>query len=173
MFQWYDAVFQTIDMRSFTSIWFWIVAVVVWTGIGHRVLGVPIDMAMRAYRAEPDDPASRDMMDLVRINGARQVARFHETGAASVAGWSFLLAVVIGLAVAGLELAQALALLLLPLTVVGALQLRLAFRLRNIEPARDVAKALIWHRMSVQTIALIAFFATAIWGVLRNFAFVN
>jgi hypothetical protein len=43
-------VFEVIDMRSFSNLWYWIALAVLWSSTSHWVLGVPFDMIQRARR---------------------------------------------------------------------------------------------------------------------------
>ncbi|MEC7258626.1 MAG: component of SufBCD complex, partial [Pseudomonadota bacterium] len=47
---WYSSIFELIDMRSFSNLWFWIALAVTWSTTSHWVLGVPFDMVNRARR---------------------------------------------------------------------------------------------------------------------------
>ena len=47
---WYQTIFELIDMRSFSNLWYWIVLAVLWSSVSHWVLGVPFDMVQRAKR---------------------------------------------------------------------------------------------------------------------------
>ena len=64
---WYDTVFEVIDMRSFSNLWYWIALAVLWSSVSQWVLGVPFDMILRARR-EKEGEAMDDLQDLVRIN---------------------------------------------------------------------------------------------------------
>ena len=66
---WYQSVFELIDLRSFSNLWFWIALAVMWSSASHWVLGVPYDLVLRARRNGGD--AVADMEDLVRINVSR------------------------------------------------------------------------------------------------------
>ncbi|MGJ8597444.1 MAG: hypothetical protein ACSHW3_16395, partial [Sulfitobacter sp.] len=63
---WYQTLFELIDMRSFSNLWFWIVLAVVWSTTSHYGLGVPYDMVLRAKRH--GGQTEIDLEDLVRIN---------------------------------------------------------------------------------------------------------
>jgi len=63
---WYQTVFELIDMRSFSNLWYWIALAVVWSTTSHYVLGVPYDMITRAKRSGGE--AEADLHDLVRVN---------------------------------------------------------------------------------------------------------
>jgi hypothetical protein len=62
----HETIFELIDMRSFSNLWFWIALAVVWSTASHWVLGVPYDMVLRARRV--DGLAEVDLEDMVRIN---------------------------------------------------------------------------------------------------------
>ena len=66
---WYQTIFELIDMRSFSNLWFWIVLAVVWSTTSHYGLGVPFDMVLRAKRH--GGQSEIDLEDLVRINSNR------------------------------------------------------------------------------------------------------
>lgn len=66
---WHLKVFEVIDMRSFSNLWFWIALAVMWSSASHWVLGVPFDMVGRA--AKNGGQAESDLEDLVRINANR------------------------------------------------------------------------------------------------------
>ena len=66
---WYQTVFEMIDMRSFSNLWFWISLAVMWSTASHWVLGVPFDMVLRAKRV--GGQTEIDLEDLVRINTNR------------------------------------------------------------------------------------------------------
>ena len=63
---WYSAVFELIDMRSFSNLWYWIALAVVWSTTSHWVIGVPFDMLQRAARH--GGQAEADLEAMVRIN---------------------------------------------------------------------------------------------------------
>jgi hypothetical protein len=67
-----------------------------------------------------------------------------------------------------MEFAQAVFLLVMPLTLTQFLSTRLAFRIEH-DSLRDtlLQNALLRHRLWVQVIGLIAIFVTAIWGMLH------
>ena len=45
-----DSLFSTIDLRSFSNLWFWLMLAVAWSNVTHYVMGVPFDMVQRAKR---------------------------------------------------------------------------------------------------------------------------
>ena len=66
---WYDTIFELIDMRSFSNLWFWIVLAVMWSTASHWSMGVPYDLVVRARRVRGQ--VESDLLDLVRINTNR------------------------------------------------------------------------------------------------------
>ena len=63
---WLQIIFEVIDMRSFSNLWYWIALAVVWSTTSHWVLGVPYDMILRARRK--GGQAMTDLEDIVRVN---------------------------------------------------------------------------------------------------------
>ena len=165
---WYKTLFELIDMRSFSNLWFWIVLAVVWSTASHWVIGVPFDMVQRARRH--GEQAQTDLEDMVRI----MVNRLMYIG--EVSGLWLLGFGCFGLTMLGLlgfyyrmEFAQAVFLLALPLTLVGTLSLSTA-RLIQLEDARGerLYKRLMRHRLYTQIIGMVAIFVTALWGMYQN-----
>ncbi|WP_425100602.1 component of SufBCD complex [Tropicibacter sp. S64] len=165
---WYSTVFEVIDMRSFSNLWFWIVLAVTWSSASHWVLGVPFDMVARARRQ--GGQAEQDLEDLVRINTNRLIFIADEAGLWITAIGSALLT---GLAVLGIgydiEIAQAIFLLAFPMTLVGLLSLHSS---RKIQAGEGEGEAL-WrrlriHRTITQFIGMASIFCTALWGMYQN-----
>ncbi|MCC1491888.1 component of SufBCD complex [Cognatishimia sp. F0-27] len=164
----YSTVFEVIDMRSFSNLWFWIVLAVVWSTASHWVMGVPFDMVTRARKL--GGQAELDLQDLVRINTNRLLFIVEETGLWLAAMGSALLT---GLAltgfVYGIELAQAVFLLAFPMTLVGLLGV---YSSRRIHAGENAGAALFRrlriHRVMTQIIGMISIFVTAVWGMYQN-----
>lgn len=167
---WYTAVFELIDMRSFSNLWFWIALAVMWSTVNHWVLGVPYDMILRARRAKGE--TGQDFEDLVRINVNRILLIAEESGVLLVGFASFMLTALVLLGfVYDREFAQALVLLGAPMTLVAWLVVRTAraIRARDLH-GPDLVKRLSRHRVMTQVIGIISLFITAMWGMLQNFS---
>lgn len=165
---WYSTVFEVIDMRSFSNLWFWIVLAVVWSSASHWVLGVPYDMVARARRH--GGQAEQDLEDLVRINTNRFLFIVDEAGLWIAALGSAFLS---GLLVLGLvyqvEMAQAVFLLAFPMTLVGLLSVASARRIKIGEQQGEALwRRLRIHRTITQFIGMISIFVTALWGMFQN-----
>ncbi len=165
---WYSAVFELIDMRSFSNLWYWIALAVVWSTTSHWVLGVPYDMIQRAARHGGE--AERDLEDMVRINCNRLLY------IAGVSGL-WLLGLVSGLVTSlailgfwyGIEFAQAVFLLAAPMTIVGALSLNAAATIREQGlHGEALRKRMHRHRVHTQIVGMITIFITALWGMYQN-----
>ena len=165
---WYQTLFEVIDMRSFSNLWFWIALAVTWSTVSHWVLGVPFDMLQRARRMGGE--AETDFEDMVRINANRI------SWIAQVSGvWLVVLAsaVLTALALLGflydVEFAQAVFLIGFPLSVIGALTARTAVQLRA-EPlsGEELRRRLMRHRLWTQIIGVVSLTVTAMWGMYRN-----
>ena len=166
-----DNVFELIDLRSFSNLWFWIALAVTWSTASHWVLGVPWDMAIRARRGS-GDTAMADFEDMVRINTGRLIFVAEQSGTllAGVTAFGLTSLALLGF-VYGNEFSQALFLLGFPLTGVGLLSLRTARRIRLEAPRGDALIArLSRHRLAVQVIGMISIFVTAMWGMYQNMA---
>lgn len=167
---WYSAVFELIDMRSFSNLWYWIALAVVWSTTSHWVLGVPYDMIQRAARHGGE--AQADLEDIVRINCNRLLY------IASVSGlWLLGLASALVTSLAllgfwyGIEFAQAVFLLATPMTIVGALSLNSARIIRENGLAGEaLRRRLARHRIQTQLVGMVSIFVTAIWGMYQNMA---
>lgn len=166
---WYQNVFELIDMRSFSNLWFWIMLAVLWSSVSHWVLGVPWDMVQRARR-EPEGESGQDLRDMVRINVNRILYIASQSGLLLTGFLCFALTVmlVIGFFF-GRQFAQALFLLSLPMSLVGLLSLATARKLRRDAPDMEgLFKRLGRHRTITQVIGMISIFITAIWGMWQN-----
>ncbi len=163
-------IFDLIDLRSFSNLWYWIALAVTWSTASHWVLGIPYDMVMRARRL--GGQAETDLQDMARINTARILYIGREAGLFLVTVVAFFLT---ALAILGfwyeVEFCQAVFLIALPLSFVGLLSLSTAAK---IEAEGDTGEALrrrlTVHRMAVQVIGMIAIFVTAFWGMLQNYS---
>ncbi|MFP7570508.1 component of SufBCD complex [Marivita sp. S2033] len=165
---WYTTVFEMIDMRSFSNLWFWIALAVVWSSASHWVLGVPYDMIARAQRR--GGQAAEDLLELLRINTGRILYIADEAGIWIVAGGTFFLTGFFTLGwFYGIEIAQALFLLGFPMSIVGLLSFRAAHALHTRDhDLAAVYKRLAWHRLFVRIIGMISIFVTAMWGMYQN-----
>lgn len=166
---WYDSVFEVIDLRSFSNLWYWIGLAVFWSSVSHWILGVPYDSIQRAKRRKPEN-AMVDFEDHVRINVNRILY---------IAEWSgmwialFGSAVVTALALAAflyqIEFAQAVFLLLAPLVILSLLTLRTARIIRRDGLDGDaLIRQLMRHRFMTQGIGVVAIFITAMYGMYVN-----
>ncbi len=167
---WTTILFEVIDMRSFSNLWYWIALAVVWSTVSHWVMGVPFDMIQRARKR--GGQAEIDLHDMVRIN----VNRLLYIG--QIAGLVLLglvTGVLTSLAILAfwyrVEFAQAVFLLAFPLTVVGALSLSTALVISRDNPQGDALYArLIKHRVITQFIGMLSIFVTAMFGMYQNLA---
>lgn len=162
-----ESIMRLIDMRSFSSVWFWIVVALFWSAVTQTVLGASYDVIIRARKS--GGQALTDMQALVEINVRRSLTVMRRVGHWIVAFASASLALLFMLAfVYRLELAQAIFLLMLPLTIIRVMNLRLAFRIEREHISGDrLIRALLRHRLWIQFLGVITIFVTAVWGMLR------
>lgn len=167
--EWYETVFEVIDMRSFSNLWYWIMLAVVWSSASHWIVGVPFDLVQRAARH--GGQWQQDLRDLVRINTNRILYIARMAGAWLLAFVSFLLTVLALLGfVYHVEFAQAVLMIAAPLSLVGMLNVKTAHRLEAADALDDRAlyKQLRKHRLFTQFIGMVAIFITAMWGMWQN-----
>ncbi len=164
---WSNVLFQVIDLRSFSSVWYWIIVAVLWSSVSYYVLGVPFDLITKARRH--NGQAEEDMVDLVRINVNRLLG-IAQTSGIILTGFVFF--ALTTLALLGfyydLELAQALFLMALPLSIVGAVSLSSARKIRTADPEpAQLYAMLLRHRLWTQIIGMVAIFITAMYGMIQ------
>jgi hypothetical protein len=167
---WYQTIFELIDMRSFSNLWYWIALAVLWSTVSHWVLGVPFDMVQRARRHKGQ--ALTDLEDMVRIN-VNRLLYISETGGLLIA--AFGSAALTALAILGwwylVELAQAIFLLVFPMIFVALLTLRAARIIRRQDATGDdLFRVLSRHRFWTQLVGVMAIFVAALWGMYQNMA---
>lgn len=166
--QWYQTIFELIDMRSFSNLWYWVGLSVFWSTVGHWVLGVPHDLIRRAERNE--DFARHDVETLVAVYVRRLLFIMRTAGIWMVAVLSFVLSGLMLLATRyNVEFAQAVLCLLLPGCIVFLLTLRTA---RMIEAGENAGTPLLLrlrrHRQSVQVVGMVSIFFTGVFGMYQN-----
>lgn len=165
---WFETIAAVIDLRSFSSLWYWIGLAVYWAYVSQRIMGVPYDVIVQASRG--DGAAVRDLEALLTFHVNRILYVAAQAGLWLIGLVCFVLTI---LAVLGfayrVEFAQALLFLALPAAVVAGLNLSLARALRS-EPsdADDVCLRLRRHRTLIHAIGLVAIFFTALWGMSQN-----
>lgn len=165
---WYKTVFDLIDLRSFSNLWFWIALAVMWSTTSHWVLGVPFDMVARARKN--GGQAAQDLHDLVGINARRLlfIARVSGLWLIGIAAFVLTVLVVLGF-IYKVEFAQAVFLLLAPMGIVGALSLSTAQHITVMQmEGEDLYRRLTRHRMIVQAIGMVSIFITSLWGMWQN-----
>ena len=167
---WYEAVFEVIDMRSFSNLWYWIALAVLWSTTSHWVLGVPFDMVIRARRKGGE--AERDLEDITRINVNRLLYIGRVSGIWLLAFGS---AVITALVILGfwyrVEFAQALFFFAFPLSIIGILSMSTAKRIHEEgSTGEQLQRRLTRHRLYTQVIGMFSVFVTAMWGMYQNLA---
>lgn len=170
---WNNAILHVINLRSFSSIWYWIVVAVMWSTVSHWVLGVPFDLIQRAKRH--GGQADIDLSDLVRINVNRQLTTAAVAGIWLIGFLFFVLSTLAGLGfIYHVELAQAIFLLVLPMSFVGAITVSTSRLIAATTPEGDALYAiLLRHRLWTQLIGMVAIFITGLYGMFHNLAVVR
>jgi hypothetical protein len=166
---WYETVFEVIDMRSFSNLWYWIALAVLWSSVSQWVLGVPFDMILRARRQKTGE-AVVDLQDMVRVN-VNRILYIAEVSGVWLMLFGSAVFTALGIMAFGyqLEFAQALFLLASPMIFLGFLSVRTARRIRTSGAAgADLVKRLMRHRLATQMVGVVAIFVTAMFGMWQN-----
>lgn len=168
---WYSAVFELIDMRSFSNLWYWIALAAVWSQTSRYVLGVPYDMIQRADRH--GGQAEVDLEDMVRINCNRLLYVAGVSGLWIIGFGAMLMTTVALLGfLYEVEFAQAVFLLGAPMVLVGALSVNTARLIRDQALiGADLRKRMHKHRRATQVVGMFAIFVTAMWGMYQNMTY--
>ncbi len=166
--EWYRLVFEVIDMRSFSNLWYWIALAVLWSTTSHWVLGVPYDLIQRARRNGGQTEA--DVEALVGINTRRILGISRVAATPIFAVLAFLMSSLVILAFwYNLEFAQAMLFLLGPMVLVGWLSLRTAVKIEAGENAgAALYRRLLTHRRLVQIVGMVSIFVTSMFGMYKN-----
>ncbi|MBU2935026.1 MULTISPECIES: component of SufBCD complex [Pacificibacter] len=164
----YQTILEVIDMRSFSNLWYWIALAVLWSTASHYVLGVPFDFAQRA--AKDGDHKMQDLEVLVRINVGRILNIAEVSGLFMVGFACTALTTLFALGVFyGVEFAQAIFLMALPMSLVGLINIKTALKVRDEHPVGDALFFVLRrHRFIIQLIGMISIFITAMWGMFQN-----
>jgi hypothetical protein len=166
--QWYQNVYELIDMRSFSNIWYWVVLAVMWSSLSHFIIGVPFDMVTRARRH--GGQAMADLEDMVRVNTNR---RLHVVKVSGMWLVGFVTATLTVLAILGflysIQFGQALFLLLAPASLVGVMGVEAAARIaREQMTGERLCRYMAVHRFKVQLLGMVSILITAMWGMWQN-----
>lgn len=165
-FYFLTVVTETIDMRSFSNLWFWIALAALWSTASNWVIGVPFDMVRRAARG--NTVSLQDMHTLANIQSRRLLFIADETGLIMTA---FTFFAVTTLSLLGflyrVEFAQAILLLFLPMAIVGYVTLRAARQVAGLD-AEDLGNLLFRTRRWIQMIGIVSIFVTSMWGMWSN-----
>jgi len=166
---WTKLIFDLIDLRSFSNLWYWIALAVTWSTASHWVLGIPYDMVLRARRK--GGQAEEDLADIARVNVSRILYIADEAGVILVALGAFLLTALTILGfVYRVEFCQAVLLIAAPMTLVALLSVATARKIRdNSDAGEALRRRLAVHRVTVQILGMVSIFVTAFWGMLMNF----
>lgn len=166
----YHFILRLIDLRSFSSLWYWIALIAVWIWSDRWVLSIPADLIFRARKQGVDGQATQDVERLTEIYARRALELHHQRNVWRMA-WQWALATCITLlaVVYRVELAQGVLLLVGPWWLTRYFGQRLAVKLAQVELlALDVPRILMWHRFKMQMIGMLAIFVTVLFGLIHN-----
>jgi hypothetical protein len=165
---WYLTLFEVIDMRSFSNLWYWIAIAVTWSTTSHWVLGVPFDMLQRARRQGGQADADFEAMVRINVNRLNYIRGLSGIWLVVLASTLISALVILGFWY-GVEFAQAVFLIAFPLSIVAGLSFRTADRISTSgETGEALKRRITRHRFATQIVGMIALVVTAFWGMWRN-----
>ncbi len=158
--------FEFLDLKSFWSIWYWLLTIVTWSMTSHWTLGVPFDMIILAER-KGEDFAERCEI-LIQINIDRLIYYFDKGGVFFSGFAAFMLAALGTLGFyMGSELFAALFMLVAPLTLVMVFTVRFAYKARRLGwTGEELRRRLRWRRLFNQVIGMVAIILTTMVAVI-------
>ncbi|WBU59089.1 hypothetical protein [Paracoccus albus] len=173
-------ILSLLDARSFSSPWFWLVLVSVWTLAGRGVLGVPNDVLAGASQAlrksdDPDPAEAQLLLDWLSLQLPRwKLGRAMGMAMSAIVAFSLSVLAVLGFRYQ-LEMAQALALIGIPVALLLILRLRLAGQLEWVmeaarygQPVRPAAieamRRINRYRLQHTAVSLLSVTVTAFWA---------
>ena len=156
-------------MRSFTSIWYWIVVAVVWSTTAHWTMGVTFDAVTRARRSD-GGAAQEELETLVNVKCNRLVHIIDVSGPLVVGLAFFLLTVLMILGFwYKIEIAQAVVLIAAPMSLVAFSSIHNAQEIKSSGIYGQALRTRLARiRFINQVIGLISIFITAFWGMWHN-----
>lgn len=165
---WNDAIFQLIELHTFSNVWYWLAVAVTWSTMCHWIIGVPFDLIYRARR--DGGQAAADLEMSVDINVRRLMTISDMAGLWLTGLFGFFLAVMASMGFYyGFELAQGFFLLALPLAIVGMISMRRSRSYALKRPSgKELALELLKLRFWIQVLAVVAIFVTAMFGMYHN-----
>lgn len=162
---WTKTLFDVMDLRSFSSVWFWIAVLVLHSRLGSNVLGVPLDAITRARRdggAELDDVIADVFINIRRL---RHVTAGSGTLLVGLACFLHVSLIVLGWGY-GLSLAKAAELLFVPYTASVVLSIVTAQEILTTTPdAPRILDLLQRQRRRMQTIGFAALLVTGLVAI--------
>lgn len=164
------SVIDLIDFRAFSSIWYWLLLGLVWTRVIHSPFGVPFDMLRRADRNDVMAVGDVEALSAIEIRHRDEITT--ALGPWAIALWAFALTLlaVLGLRY-GIEPAQALLLLAVPLALVRWLVTRAQRRIVSGGlTGAELRMVLRRLRAVVQAVGMVSVFVTALWGMFQLLA---
>ncbi len=165
---WFATVFEIIDMRSFSNLWYWIALAVLWSTASHWVIGVPYDMVTRANRREGQHMLDLEVLVRIYCNRILYISAISGLWLLGFSAALLTMLVMLGF-LYGVEFAQALFLMAFPMAIVGSMTINTARIIaENQLEGRALIARLSRHRIQVQVVGMIAIFITSLWGMYQN-----
>lgn len=159
---------EIMSLRSFISVWFWVVVAIFWTSVCNQVLGVAYDMIAAAKRG--DGKMAQDVAVIATI-GARQSLAVADPLSLFVAYFAVASCLTAGFLL-GSEIFAASSFIALPWLILGGLRRKTALYVLEHSDRVDLVLArLIKHRKITHYWAILFIFLTALYGLGHAFTY--
>jgi hypothetical protein len=164
IFKMFELLDDAISRRSFTSLWYWIAVAVFWILMTRQVMGLPLDMVLRA---KSGGAALKALEDMAHLQAQRLMSYWSRGQTAISAAMAALVAMLSMLAFwYQIELAKALWFLLVPWLLIMALSLRMARQiLHGAGHGDDLLKLAQHFRLYLQGIGVVFIFANILTAI--------
>ena len=164
--QMWELIREMISTRSFSSLWYWIVVELFWMLTTRQAMGLPQDMIQRAYSG---GDALDDLQILARLQAQRLVRMWRKWQVVLVAFGALMLTLLTVMGFwYGVELAQAVWFLAVPVVAITALSLQAAGRvLGNYGQGNALLRLMYYLRFKLQLLSIAFVFTTVVFAMVQ------
>lgn len=156
---------EIMTASGFNNPWYWLLVAILWVRAIQWTVGIPIDTMRAAMKGNPQ--AKKDALAQMDIHIRNTTRDFNKFGIWLVLLTSFVLA---SFATMGfwndIAILQGVFFIAFPMTLLGVIDVRLAFRLQSTPISwDDLCKAYHKHRMVKFAMAILFITASMLWAL--------
>lgn len=156
---------EIMTANGFNSPWYWLLVAIIWARSIQLTIGIPNDVMRDAVKG--DEQAKQDALALLDMHIRTVIRDFDQMGTFLVLMVSFVLA---SFATMGfwndIAVLQGVFFIAMPMAILGAIGVRLAYKLQSSPPDWDTIRAIYRkHRWIKSALAVVFIFATMLWSL--------